>query len=231
MLVTAGMTAYYTFRMFFLCFNGEKRLPPEAGEHPHEAPRVMIAPLVVLALGAIVFAGFIGVGGIGGSLARDVLLPAARHGVLPALLRTQHDGAARARSRRSTLMMYISGAVALAGIGSGVGALRHGARRRTPTRPCWAALFNLWNAKYYVDEIYDRAFVRPLRGLGRVCFGTDSYGVDGIVWFVSAVPRGVGRSCASARTEPCRAMRSACWSASPSCCGCGGGSSRAVAGQ
>ena len=35
-------------------------------------------------------------------------------------------------------------------------------------------------------------FVRPLRGLGHVCFGSDNYGVDGLVWFVSAVPRGLG---------------------------------------
>ena len=51
------MTAYYTFRMYFLCFHGPKRIPAEAGDHPHESPPVMIRPLYVLAFGAI-FAGY-----------------------------------------------------------------------------------------------------------------------------------------------------------------------------
>ena len=34
--------------------------------------------------------------------------------------------------------------------------------------------------------------MRPLRNLGRLCWGTDNYGVDGVIWFVTAVPRGLG---------------------------------------
>jgi proton-translocating NADH-quinone oxidoreductase chain L len=60
MVATAGLTAYYTFRMFFLCFYGEERWPQEAGEHPHEMPGIMTGPLWVLAIGAI-FTGYLGV--------------------------------------------------------------------------------------------------------------------------------------------------------------------------
>ena len=189
MLITAGLTAYYTFRMFFLCFNGEKRLPPEAGTHPHESPPVMIAPLVVLAIGAV-FAGYVGVGGFGGSLGETFFFLSPGHGYFQSyfegstMVLHEHAGG-------STWLMYVSAAVALAGIG--LAWLRYGgAPQRDPDQALLGGLFNLWNAKYYVDEIYDRAIVRPLRGIGHACFGTDNYGVDGLVWFVSAVPRGLG---------------------------------------
>ncbi|MFH1745590.1 MAG: NADH-quinone oxidoreductase subunit L [Planctomycetota bacterium] len=189
MLITAGMTAYYTFRMFFLCFNGEKRLPPEAGEHPHESPPVMIVPLVVLAVGAI-FAGYVGVGGVGGSLGETFFFLQPGHGLFHSYF-SSSTMALHEHGGGSTLLMYASAAVALAGIG--LAWARYGkAPQKDPDAALLGPVFSLWNAKYYVDEIYDRAFVRPLRGLGRVCFGTDNYGVDGLVWFVSAVPRGIG---------------------------------------
>ena len=37
---TAVLTAFYTFRAFFLTFFGEERIPHEAGHHAHESPRV-----------------------------------------------------------------------------------------------------------------------------------------------------------------------------------------------
>jgi len=52
-LVTALLTAFYTFRAFYLTFYGPKEIPSEAGHHAHESPPVMWVPLLVLALGAI----------------------------------------------------------------------------------------------------------------------------------------------------------------------------------
>jgi NADH-quinone oxidoreductase subunit L len=57
-LVTALMTAFYTFRMVFLAFFGPERIPE--GVHAHESGGWMLAPLFVLAIGAI-FAGYVGV--------------------------------------------------------------------------------------------------------------------------------------------------------------------------
>ena len=44
---TALLTAFYTFRAYFMTFWGEERFPEEAGHHPHEAPPVMAWPLRV----------------------------------------------------------------------------------------------------------------------------------------------------------------------------------------
>jgi NADH-quinone oxidoreductase subunit L len=53
-LVTAFMTAFYMFRLWFMTFTGEEG---EASKHAHESPKVMTGPLVVLSLFAIL-AGF-----------------------------------------------------------------------------------------------------------------------------------------------------------------------------
>jgi NADH-quinone oxidoreductase subunit L len=49
-LIGAGITAFYMSRLFFMTFQGKKRWPREA--HPHESPRVMTIPMIVLAFGS-----------------------------------------------------------------------------------------------------------------------------------------------------------------------------------
>ncbi|HEY1190577.1 MAG TPA: NADH-quinone oxidoreductase subunit L, partial [Gemmata sp.] len=50
---TAFLTAFYTFRAYFLTFWGPEKIPHEAGHHAHESPPSMTLPLMVLALGAL----------------------------------------------------------------------------------------------------------------------------------------------------------------------------------
>ncbi len=53
---TAGLTGFYTFRAYFLTFQGAEKIPHEAGHHAHESPPVMTVPLLVLSA----FALFVG---------------------------------------------------------------------------------------------------------------------------------------------------------------------------
>ncbi len=189
MLATAAMTAYYTFRMYFLCFHGPTRLPDEAGEHPHESPRVMTIPLYVLAVGAAL-AGYLGVTVAGGAhsflgfLRPHGLLHHYLHGSTIIVDENAHAGG-------GLWLMYLSALLAIGGIAAAW--LRYGtAPRVDPDSITLGRLWSIWNAKYYVDEFYDRAFVRPLRGLGRLCFAIDRNGIDGLIWVVTAVPRGLG---------------------------------------
>jgi NADH-quinone oxidoreductase subunit L len=60
-VLTAFLTAFYTFRAYALTFHGPLRFPPQAGHHAHESPPVMTVPLMVLAacsilVGLVVFA-------------------------------------------------------------------------------------------------------------------------------------------------------------------------------
>jgi len=49
-LIGAGVTAFYMSRLFFMTFQGRKRWPKEA--HPHESPRSMTVPMIILAIGS-----------------------------------------------------------------------------------------------------------------------------------------------------------------------------------
>jgi NADH-quinone oxidoreductase subunit L len=170
-LVTALMTAFYTFRAIFLTFHGEPRLPE--GAHPHEQPPVMTGPLCILAVGAIL-AGYWNIAGDFGHYLDPSLtvLHGAEHG---------HDYG----------VMAISGSLAILGIAAAwlmynrKPAIADGIERTFPT------LHRVLHNKWYVDEIYDATIVRPLRGIGRLCWRFDDYGIDGIIWIVTAIPRGV----------------------------------------
>jgi NADH-quinone oxidoreductase subunit L len=57
-LIGAGITAFYMSRLFFMTFHGEKRWPKDA--HPHESPRSMTVPMIVLAVGSACSASILG---------------------------------------------------------------------------------------------------------------------------------------------------------------------------
>ncbi|MBI3072054.1 MAG: NADH-quinone oxidoreductase subunit L [Deltaproteobacteria bacterium] len=54
-LATAGLTAFYMFRLFFIVFTGK---PSHEAEHAHESPPSMTVPLIVLAALSVVGGGF-----------------------------------------------------------------------------------------------------------------------------------------------------------------------------
>jgi NADH-quinone oxidoreductase subunit L len=84
--------------------------------------------------------------------------------------------------------MYVSALVAIAGIL--LAWVRYGrAPEADPDRKLLGRLWEVLHAKWYFDELYDHAFVRPLRNLGRLMFATDNVGVDGVIRLVVAVPR------------------------------------------
>lgn len=53
-LLAAVMTAFYSWRLIFLTFWGPSRAPEHIRKHPHAVPDTMMAPLIPLALGALV---------------------------------------------------------------------------------------------------------------------------------------------------------------------------------
>ncbi|AZM54821.1 NADH-quinone oxidoreductase subunit L [Streptomyces sp. WAC 01529] len=64
-LLGAAITAYYMTRVMLLTFFGEKRWQPDAeghAPHPHESPKTMTIPMIVLAFGSVFAGGFFGIG-------------------------------------------------------------------------------------------------------------------------------------------------------------------------
>jgi NADH-quinone oxidoreductase subunit L len=197
-LVTAVLTAFYTFRMVFMAFAGDERIP--AGVHAHESGRWMLVSLVLLAVGAFGAGyvgthfgrghGFLGLIQPGGAFQR-FLGPAAEPYHAAAMnLQAEPEGAEAASE--GAALMYVSAALAMTGI---LVAYLLYVRRRDwaeAVRRAAPGVYEVLYHKYYVDELYDAVIVRPLWKFGRLLYGVDRIVVDGLVWGVSAVPRALG---------------------------------------
>jgi NADH-quinone oxidoreductase subunit L len=155
-VVTAGLTAFYMFRLFFLTFLGKSRVDPQIKDHMHEAPKSMTVPLMVLAVLSLI-GGYIGVPhSLGGSNRFEEFLSSVfEHS--PAESHT----AAHAPSSEY-LLMVISILIVLIGI-----LVAHRFYIQNPEAPKKLAqrfktpyriIFN----KYYVDEFYSVVVVRPV---------------------------------------------------------------------
>ncbi len=174
---TAGLTSFYMFRLWFLTFFGESRGPHD--RHPHESPRVMLAPLVILAVLSVV-GGYVGVPhSLGGEghferfLAPVVASPAG----------TEHEGAAAVEV--GTERMLTAASVGAAALGLFFAWLLYHKRRDLPEKIA-AAFGGIYTAvanKYYVDEGYNAVFVQPLvEGSTRLLWrGVDAGLIDGSV--------------------------------------------------
>src|ERR1035438_1702984 len=163
---TAGMTAFYVFRAFFMTFFGKYR----GKEHPHESPPVMLIPLVILA----------GLSLVGGYLFK---IPDFLRTVFPAVEAPEAFGP-----------MAVASAAGLLGIA--LAYLMYVYRPGIPDSIASGAkgLYTLVYNKYFVDEIYDAAVVKPLVGGSRVVLwkGFDAGLIDGMVNGIGARAKGIG---------------------------------------
>jgi NADH-quinone oxidoreductase subunit L len=150
-LVTAFLTAFYIFRLVFSVFHGTSRVSKEVRHHLHESPAVVTLPLVVLAVLSLV-AGWVGIPSENLNAIGPFLAP-----VLAA-----HPAGAHAESHTlEYALMLVSVLVAAAGVW-----LAHLLYVRSPELPgrlaaSAAGLYRLSLNKWYVDELYDKIFVRP----------------------------------------------------------------------
>jgi NADH-quinone oxidoreductase subunit L len=189
--ITAGLTAFYTFRAVFLTFDGEFRGTREQEHHLHESPPVMSVPLVILAIGSLV-AGLVEIPLVrGGNLFHRFLEPvvAAVRGAEAA--GGEHELGAATEALLILLSIAIAGAGILLArrIYGGAG----GAERGLAFEERYPALHRLLANKWYVDEIYDRLVVRPLHGLSWVFYRVvDALVVDGSIRAGAAVTRAAG---------------------------------------
>jgi len=151
-LVTALLTGFYTGRMWWLAFWG-KPSPERPVEHPHEAPPVMLIPVVILAILATI-GGFIQTRalGFGPHLIDDFLAPANDYTAVGRQMWEEAAGAVVI----GLATMALGGLLFLAAYRVYV---THAWRPWTGRLP-WAQ--RLLERKYYFDEAYNAAFVRPL---------------------------------------------------------------------
>lgn len=170
-ILTALLTAFYTFRLWFKVFwgptdyeMGNEHHGYEADHHdedhhhhePHDPPMWANLPLMVLTLGAVA-GGFLGYGFIknfiGMSSAAVPIDPAHK---------VAHDAA-------HAWVPWVASAGAIAMIGlAWVFYVRNRALAENCAKTFKGAVRVLYN-KFYVDELYDVIIRRPLRGMGHIC--------------------------------------------------------------
>ena len=173
-LLTAGMTAFYTFRAYFLTFWGEERIPEEAHDHAHESPSVMTSPLLILAIGAV---------GVG------ALVEPITHGFSGFLTRTPGLALGHESHGFNWGLAGLSTLLAFGGIGVAYMAYGKGGPETvaSPLEPFYAASRD----KLYVDEAYYHAIVKPAEWLAFMARVFDQF-LDAFARLLSAVPRFLG---------------------------------------
>jgi len=157
-LVTAGLTAYYMFRLFFIAFGWEWLTHDD--RHLHEAPPIQTVPIVILATGAVV-GGYIPIA----TFLSPVFGPAGEVGI----------GAFIGLAALSVLAALIGFFMAY---------LLHA--RRPELAVAWRTrlgpIHTLVEHKYYIDELYDRVFVQPALAFARFLNGfIEPQVIDGAV--------------------------------------------------
>lgn len=183
-LLTAFLTAFYMFRLLFLAFFGEFRGTEEQRKHLHESPVSMTLPLVVLAILAAV-GGFMGAPMfVGKHYLADYLAPLFTYSqkLLPAAFNHEPD--------HNTELMLMSLSVAAGVLGIGLAYVQYVARAQRPAEEeaARSAPESLVYHKYYVDELYNALFVKPVMGLSRGLFRFVENGV------IDPVVNGFGRA-------------------------------------
>lgn len=148
------LTAFYMFRLLYLTFFGEFRGTKEQEHHLHESPATMTVPLIVL--GILAFAG--GVISLPSYLGVHSWLNGFLSPILPSA------GAEHPPVSTQIIVMVISTVIALAGLG--LAYFKYIRKSEVPAEDNKITGFAkvLYN-KYYIDEIYNAVFVKPLYSL------------------------------------------------------------------
>jgi NADH-quinone oxidoreductase subunit L len=170
LLIGVLLTAFYTSRLVFLAFFTPPRMSKEVAHHIHESPPVMTVPLGALAVLTVVAGLAVGIPFARGTLFARFLAP-----VFP--LHDAHGSAISAFA-----LLVVSVVAALAGVLLAyLIYLSRQVKAEAIGRPK-NAIHALLLRKYYVDEIYDALFVRPIHSLSVFCARAFDLGViDGIV--------------------------------------------------
>ncbi|ODB78195.1 NADH-quinone oxidoreductase subunit L [Micromonospora sp. II] len=174
-LLGAGLTAFYMTRLFVLTFHGPKRWTEDI-EHPHESPKLMTIPLILLAIGSV---------GAGFLLATSV----------PDWLTATNGLGGESGEHAPVLAHWLLTALSLLVTVLGAGLAWFLFRGGTATEPQPAGVVvTAARRNLYTDAFNEAVFEKPGIFLTRALVFLDNRGVDGMVnGLAAAVGGGSGR--------------------------------------
>jgi len=212
--VLAGVfvTAFYSFRLYFLVFHGKERFDqnPDAHHHgdhhgdhhghhevhaPHESPWVVTVPLILLAIPSVVI-GFMTIGPMlyGEFFKGAIFIDAEKHAALEEMAKAFHGPVQMALHALSTAPFWL----ALAGVATSYYMYMINPALPTAIKKTFMPVYTLLENKYYLDWFNENVLARGARALGTGLWkGGDEYVIDGtlvngswkVVGWVSGVVR------------------------------------------
>ena len=171
-ILAAFLTAFYSWRLLFLCFHGRPRADHHTMSHVHESPWVMVGPLLLLAVGAVIS---------GWALHGWFIGEEWKHFWHGSIVNGPHNEIIEHLEHVPAWVEHAPLVVALAGI-----ALAYYMYLVSPLTPIrlaerYGAIYRFLLNKWYFDELYDRIIVRPLICLSRVLWRAgDATIIDGV---------------------------------------------------
>ena len=166
-LLTALLTAFYMFRLYFITFTGKFRGTTEQEHHLHESPSLMTVPLIILAVLSVI-GGFVGIPEVfatDGNKLGEFLSPVIKeheHAPVSHLTEYMLMGA-------STLLIVITIVFAWFRF-----------KKYQPKEE--TGIGRVLENKWYVDDFYEKAIVKPLYRFAAFLNDVfERYIVDGIV--------------------------------------------------
>ena len=214
--VLAGVfvTAFYSFRMYFLVFHGKENFhhKPFPGEHdhhdddhahgndhshgdhahahiPHESPAVVVWPLIALAIPSVII-GYLTIGPmLYGDFFKDaIFINAESHPAMEELAAQFHGASAMAIHGLTSLPFWL----ALAGVVSAYLFYMVAPWIPTAIKARTSFINNLLENKYYMDWINEHLLAPAARGVGKMFWkGGDMAFIDGLL--INGLAHGVGR--------------------------------------
>jgi NADH-quinone oxidoreductase subunit L len=177
-VLTAGLTALYMFRLLFMTFHGAPRFDPRK-THVHESPRVMLAPLAVLALLSLA----------GGWWAAPHLMGGLDYFdnfVKPVFAGGETSSSTELYTGSGQLIATVFGPPVLAAfVGFLLAWWLYIRRPEMPGRIAQSlgGLYRLVAGKYFIDEVYAFTIVRPLLWISTnfLWHVVDEETIDGLV--------------------------------------------------
>ncbi len=183
-ILGAGITAFYMTRVMLMTFHGERRWAATESEatqelalqHPHEAPRVMTWPMILLAVGAVFSGGLFMVGGMLERWLEPVVSPQGRPEV--------HHVASTAAIATFTFAVVLVGAF--------IAYRMYGTKPVPVVAPTDVSALTVAARKFlYGDAFNEEVFMRPGEQLAVALVDVDDRGVDGSINGLAAL---VGRT-------------------------------------
>jgi len=159
--VTAGLTAFYMFRLIYLTFFGKERMGEETRRHVHEAPKSMTVPLTVLGALSIV-GGFIGMPHIFGvaNVFEEWLHPVMGGAAGEPAAHALASGGAD--TGMEWTLMVASVILVVIAVYAAYYLYHKNTAAATALRQKLSGIHRVIFNKYYVDEFYGAAIVRPV---------------------------------------------------------------------